>query len=141
MYVQVADSKHSLEVGSSCSNQSIKVQHPNNAADICRPLVDSVKVWEGIAAAEYAFDGVLDGWDSDSEMPQESAEDKYLQVSLSLHQSVKFGCHSTQVCILESKALCHPFGHDILSSFQHDGPFAPSNWCIAQAPECRNNIA
>lgn len=110
-------------MGSSVSNQSINVQHPNNAADICRPLVDSVKVWEGIAAAEYAFDGVLDGWDSDSEMPQESAEDKYLQVSLSLHQSVKFGCHSTQVCILESKALCHPFGHDILSSFQHDGPF------------------
>lgn len=117
MYVQVADSKHSLEQGSSCSSQSITTQRPNAAADICRPLVDSVKAWEGIAAAEYAFDGVVDGWDSDSEMPQESAEDKYLQVSLSFHQSVKLGCHSTLTCHLHGKALCHAFSH--VSSFQH----------------------
>lgn len=64
------------------------MRHPNAAADVCRPLVDSVKLWESIAAKEYAFDGVMDGWDSDSEAPPESAEDKYLQVRLPLHQSV-----------------------------------------------------
>lgn len=64
------------------------MQHPSAPAGVYRPLVDSVKVWESIAAAEYAFDGVLDGWDSDSETPPESAEDKYLQVRLPLHHSV-----------------------------------------------------
>lgn len=120
VYVQVADSKHSLEKGSSCSSQSIQIQHPIAAADICRPLVDSVMVWEGIAAAEYAFDGVLDGWDSDSEMPRESVEDKYLQVPFALHQSVKFSCHSIQACSWQNNALCCPFGHDIVFSSQHD---------------------
>ena len=67
------------------------MRHPNAAAEICRPLVDSVKVWERIAAAEYALDGVLDGWESDSEMPLESAEDKYLQAStIALHKSLLF---------------------------------------------------
>lgn len=65
---------------SSSPSDSTTLQHPNTAANICRPLVDSVKMWESIAATEYAFDGVLDGWDSDSEAPAESAEDKYLQV-------------------------------------------------------------
>ena len=87
MSSQVADSKHSLDNGS-CTNPSLTMRHPNAAADVCRPLVDSVKVWESIAAAEYAFDGNLDGWDSDSETPPDSAEDKYLQVRLPLHQSV-----------------------------------------------------
>ncbi|KAL3147634.1 hypothetical protein ABBQ38_014684 [Trebouxia sp. C0009 RCD-2024] len=77
--LQVADRTCSQELGSSGNGHSTTLQHPNTAADICRPLRDSVKAWESIAATQYAFDGVLDGWDSDSEAPAESAEDKYLQ--------------------------------------------------------------
>ncbi len=47
--------------------------------DVCRPLIDQVKAWEGIAAAVYAVDGSMDGWDDDNKKPQ-SSEDKYLLV-------------------------------------------------------------
>ncbi len=38
-----------------------------------------MKAWEGIAAAEYAVDGSMDGWDDDKKQSQ-SSEDKYLLV-------------------------------------------------------------
>jgi len=56
------------------------LQQCNAVEDICRPLVDQVKAWEGIAAAQYAIDGGMDGWDSD-DPPPETSEDKYLQVT------------------------------------------------------------
>lgn len=84
---QVADRTCSQELGSSGNGHSTTLQHPNTAADICRPLRDSVKAWESIAATQYAFDGVLDGWDSDSEAPAESAEDKYLQVQNDMYRT------------------------------------------------------
>lgn len=90
---QVADWKGSQELGSFGTGHSTTLQHPNTAADICRPLVDSVKAWESIAATEYAFDGMLDGWDSDSEAPAESAEDKYLQVQNNMYRTDVCICH------------------------------------------------
>ena len=57
------------------------MQESSTVEDICRPLVDSVKVWEGIAAAEYGLDGVMEGWEDAAAKPPETAEDKYFQVS------------------------------------------------------------
>ncbi|DBB00652.1 TPA: hypothetical protein ACH3X3_002330 [Trebouxia sp. C0006] len=54
-----------------------KLQQSNAVEDVCRPLIDQVKAWEGIAAAVYAVDGSMDGWDDDNKKPQ-SSEDKYL---------------------------------------------------------------
>ena len=42
--------------------------------DVCRPLIDQVQAWEGIAAAEYAVDGSMDGWDDDK-IKYQSSED------------------------------------------------------------------
>jgi hypothetical protein len=45
-----------------------------------QPVKDTVKEWEMIAAEEYKFDGVADGWDSDTG-EQETPEDKYIKVT------------------------------------------------------------
>lgn len=45
-----------------------------------QPIKDTVKEWEVIAAKEYQFDGVADGWDSD-EGEVETSEQKYIKVS------------------------------------------------------------
>ncbi len=62
--------------------------------DVCQPLTDQVKAWEGIAAAEYAVDGSMDGWDDDKKQSQ-SSEDKYLQVFQLL---VAFSCCFSGAC-------------------------------------------
>ena len=77
---QVADSTCGLAGSSFSAKQARALQQPSTAADICRPLVDSVKAWENIAAAEYGFDGVMEGWEGDSKQAAENSEDKFLQV-------------------------------------------------------------
>lgn len=41
--------------------------------------LDQSQLWRDIAAASFGADGVMDGWDSDTEAPL-SSEDKYLKV-------------------------------------------------------------
>lgn len=67
------------------------VQQPNAAADICRPLVDVVRVWEDIAAAEYGFDGVMEGWDSNGHKAAATSEDEFMQV-LDCHDPCQSCC-------------------------------------------------
>ena len=44
-----------------------------------RPVLDQSQLWADIAAASFGADGVMDGWDSDTEQPK-SSESRYLQV-------------------------------------------------------------
>lgn len=70
------------EASATSATDNSKAQHLQQSSgeeDICRPLVDQVKVWEGIAAAEYGIDGSMDGWHSTQVQPGTS-EDAYLQV-------------------------------------------------------------
>ena len=48
-------------------------------AHVFGPIEDQVKKWEIIAAKEYQFDGLADGWDSDVE-EEETPEQKYIKV-------------------------------------------------------------
>lgn len=61
------------------SSKAQHLQQSSGEEDICRPLVDQVKVWEGIAAAEYGVDGSMDGWHN-TQVQLETSEDAYLQV-------------------------------------------------------------
>lgn len=54
-------------------------QQANPILNICQPLVDKVKLWEDVAAAEYAADGDLQGWHP-HQARNESSEDQYLKV-------------------------------------------------------------
>lgn len=45
-----------------------------------QPVLDQSQLWADIAAASFGADGVMDGWDSDTEQPK-SSESEYLQVS------------------------------------------------------------
>ncbi|KAK9904172.1 hypothetical protein WJX75_005923 [Coccomyxa subellipsoidea] len=47
-------------------------------AHVFGPIEDQVKKWEIIAAKEYQFDGLADGWDSDVE-EEETPEQKYIK--------------------------------------------------------------
>ena len=121
------------------------MRHPNAAAEICRPIVDSVKVWESIAAAEYALDGVLDGWDSDSEleMPPESAEDKYLQVRLHLHHSVSAWLLThPRVCEVQSEDLKRPDGTAMYAQSQQSAPVysCKFSWNSALVVQAHPNV-
>ena len=64
----------------SAAARKAQVQQQANAiASVCQPLVDKVKLWEDVAAAEYAADGSMQGWHPDQAVT-ESSEDKYLKV-------------------------------------------------------------
>ena len=70
------------EGNATSATDSSKAQHLQQSSgeeDICRPLVDQMKVWEAIAAAEYGVDGSMDGWHNTQVQPGTS-EDAYLQV-------------------------------------------------------------
>ena len=60
-------------------SQSSLQHQANGMQAVCRPLVDSAKQWEEVAAAEYAADGDMQGWQQDNATP-ESSEDKFLKV-------------------------------------------------------------
>ena len=55
------------------------VQQANSVEGICQPIVDQVKVWGDIAAAQYRLEGGMEGWGSDEEQP-ESSEAQYMKV-------------------------------------------------------------
>lgn len=50
------------------------------AAAVAAPIRDEMRVWERIAAAAFAADGSMEGWDSDSDKPKESKEEQYMRV-------------------------------------------------------------
>jgi len=94
-----------------------KLQQSNAVEDVCRPLVDQVKAWEGIAAAEYAVDGSMDGWDDDKKQSQ-SSEDKYLLViqlltafSCCLFLELAFAASSPQTTALVSSKMAMTWFH------------------------------
>lgn len=71
------------------------------AAAAAAPIRDEMRVWERIAAAAFAeADGSMEGWDSDSDKPWETKEDKYIRVRLGL-----------SVCAASSVAFGQTFKH------------------------------
>ena len=60
-------------------------QQANAVEKVCQPLVDQVKLWEEVAAAEYAADGDVQGWEAEQQVAQ-SSEDRYIQVRLLSNQ-------------------------------------------------------
>lgn len=109
MCVQVVDSTNGLAGNSPSAKQAQALQQSSTAADICRPLVDSVKAWESIAAAEYGFDGVMEGWDTDSKKAAETSEDKFLQVMHCcwLFVAILQDCWCRHRLMVQSMMLCH----------------------------------
>ena len=82
IFVHQVSSNDSSTAGDADSPEKPKLlQQSNGLEDICRPIVDQVKAWEGIAAAQFGLEGGMDGWDSDTPDP-ESSEDKYLKACL-----------------------------------------------------------
>ena len=60
----------------------MQLQQQVNAMDsICQPLVDKLQLWAGVAAAEYAADGDMQGWEAE-EGKAGSSEDSYIKVRL-----------------------------------------------------------
>lgn len=55
---------------------------PAQPAPASAPIVDQSRLWEQIAAAAFAADGSMDGWDSDSERQaaKETKEQQYIRV-------------------------------------------------------------
>jgi hypothetical protein len=96
--VQVRDQKQAAEERSQCatgegetaaaSDQgSIASQPPPTKQQQQRqPVLDQSQLWADIAAASYGADGIMDGWDSETEQPK-SSESKYLQVSMTQWQA------------------------------------------------------
>lgn len=74
-----SDNKANCNSSVTSVRQNPLQQQANAIASICQPLVDKVKLWEQVAAAEYAADGDAEGWHP-HEAPVESSEDKYMKV-------------------------------------------------------------
>ena len=64
-----------------CSRPQLQ-QQVNGMGSICEPLVDKLQMWEGVAAAEYAADGDMQGWEAEERKVGRSSEDSYLEVRL-----------------------------------------------------------
>ncbi|KAK9830214.1 hypothetical protein WJX72_010381 [[Myrmecia] bisecta] len=64
------------------TDQGAKETHANGAAApaaaVQEPIIDRVKLWETIAAAQFSADGISEGWDSDVS-DDETPEHKYLK--------------------------------------------------------------
>jgi hypothetical protein len=70
----VGSSPYSMRVVAEEEEEEEGTARSNAAA-----VQDEVAKWESIAKIEYAADGQTDGWDSDPEEEQETAEEKYIR--------------------------------------------------------------
>lgn len=97
------------------------------AAPASAPVVDQSRLWEQIAAAAFAADGSMDGWDSDSERQEtkESKEQAYIKV-----------CGRSAACCCQACAQCLACALFLLCDVRCAAAHAcASSW---GAPACAN---
>ena len=77
----MSQSVNTQENGIGHWQQPDAVQQSSTVEEICHPVVDQMKAWRDIAAAQYGEgeEGDMTGWSSDDNEP-ESSESRYLKV-------------------------------------------------------------
>jgi hypothetical protein len=83
-----------LDDGTSASQSASTEQQQQQQQ---QTVLDQSQLWSDIAAASFGADGVMDGWDSDTEQPK-SSESKYLQVSIVTQQAASCGRSAAAAC-------------------------------------------
>ena len=99
-----------------------------------QPVLDQSQLWADIAAASFGADGVMDGWDSDTEQPK-SSESKYLQVSMTTQQAAAGGSLQ-QLCVCRWQT-----GRDSYLDFATGSPSAAGASKCASGGESGGSVA